>query len=74
MNQFKSKYPIGALIEYKQDRNDGDTLFGKIVSVTFWKSDSVNYATSYNIETVNNSDSIDRGIHEMNVVREFKEV
>lgn len=73
--KFESKYDTEALVEYKgkgQQQDDGGNVFGKITAVTFWKSDAVNHACSYDIQRVN-GDTVDKGVSEHDVVKVYKD-
>lgn len=69
--KFESKYNIGELVEYKQDRNDESNLFGFVVEVTFYKPTAGAPAVSYKIEKCNDK-TIDPGIYEHNIVKVFQ--
>lgn len=68
---FESEYAIGELVEYKQDRNDEYNLFGFVVKIAFYKSDSVNYCAAYDIEKCNMRE-IDIGIYQHNIIKGYR--
>lgn len=71
MTDFSSKYEIGDLVEYKQDRNDDYTLFGHIVEIVVYKPTST-LALKFNIRPVNrNAEALEYGIYESNILRRF---
>lgn len=73
LNTFKSKYAIGDLVEFRETtRQDGKNLFGFVTSISFRKTDSVNYTADYDIEMVN-TDTTCKGANESSIVRCFKE-
>jgi hypothetical protein len=68
--KLESKYDIGNLVEYIQDRNDEYNLFGFITEITHFKSDAVNYSCRYNIQKVNGGE-IDNHIIQENIIKVY---
>jgi len=76
VKEFKSKFPIGGMVEFKpksplpEDAPLGNCV-GIITEVSFWKSDAVNYACSYKINKVNTAERSDY-VNEHDVIKLYE--
>ena len=74
--KMDTKYDIGDLVEYKQDRNDECNRFGHIAEIIVYKP-TASTAVRYNINPVNHrirdegEPLIDRDIYETNIIKKY---
>ncbi len=70
MPNYKSKFGVDDVIEFRHNEGDIENAFGKITSVKFRRVDAVNHLAEYNVQLFN-SDKVVEEIRDTEIVARF---